>query len=277
MDEIKGGHNVYRVGKKVAETSEYRLYLCMQEEPERQCLLQIAAATDHNGGLDRAAYILGELERRSGELETEYEQVKTKPEDMLNYGLGFPELVDSFICQEQGGRRINILAFRGVEDVSNMVPLSNVTVKDQLRVDLRTSAWIMGKLLKLLVFAHGEKISVGLMTGNNILIEPNQHYVLIFDWSAAQTHSETVPAETRSQEISQAAQAVITVLGGDLETGDFPDDGDEAFSQYTDHLLRLARGGENQATRAHEKFYELIDSLWQRKYHPFTTKPLTKQ
>lgn len=265
---------LYQIHAKVAEADKYRLYLCEQEGTGRQCLLQIANAIEHNGKLDRSAYLLGELKRHSDELEAEYADMKEDPKDMLNYDLGFPELMESFICQDQGGRRINILTFKNVEDASKTVPLSNITAKDRRRVDLRTSVWIMGKLLKLLVFIQSKKISVGLVTGNNILIEPDQHYVLIFDWSYAQIHMEDISFEMRRQEISQAAQVVITALGSDLASDVFPNDGDEAFDRYIDHLLRLARGSESNAKRAHSQFYELVDLLWKREYYPFTTKPL---
>lgn len=272
---IKSSINQYEVGKQAGNTNTYRLYLCDEKGTDRQCLLQIAADTIHNGALDRAAYILKELKHKSDEIEAEYATVKKNPDSFLNYDLGFPELMDSFICQEQGRRRINILAFRDVESVSQMVPLTNITAKDRRRVDLRTSGWIMGKLLKLLRFAHGQGISVGSLGGNNILIEPDQHYIVIFNWSGAQTHSGAVPAETRRDEISQAAQAVIIVIGGNLETSAFPDDGEKGFKPYTEHLLRLARGSESNTERAHKSFYELIDSLWKREFYPFTTKPLS--
>lgn len=298
--EIKGEKGVYRIGNLAAEAEAYRLYLCSQVETGRQCLLQIANTEEQNGQLDRAAYLLGELARRAEELEEEYAKVKTNPKSVLNYNLGFPELVDSFVCPEQGGRRINVLAFRCVEEVGKMVPISNITEKDRLRVDPRTSAWMMGKALKLLAFAFSEGISVGLTTGKNLLIEPDKHYVLIFDWSGASTHPE-VPKKTRCQEISQAAQAVITALGGDGPSGFIPNDGDEpferfvnlrqkeidgaespdelrqqyqaeAFRQYADFLLDLARGAESDAERAHREFYELVDALWPREFYPFTTK-----
>lgn len=274
MEMVSNSH-VYEIIKKVADADNYRLYLCKQKETEHQCLLQIATQTEHNGKLDRSAYILQELLRRSDELEDEYASVKTDPNIMLNYCLGFPDLVDSFIPPNQGGRRANILAFRNVETVSSMVPLINITKKDRQRIDLRTSAWIIGKLLKLLVFAHGEGISVELITGKNILIEPDNHYVLIFDWSAARIHSDEVLFETRCREISQVAQAVVIAMGGDLKAGIFPDDGEEGFKLYTEHLLRLARGSESKAGRAHEEFYKLVDSFWKREFYPFTTKPLT--
>lgn len=272
MTEIRSDSHLYQVDRKVAETGAYRLYLC-RDEKGRQCLLQIAAAVEHNGNLQRGAYVLKELERRADELEENYARVKKNPEAMLNYKLGFPELVDGFISQEQGARQVNILAFRNVKDVSKMVPLTNITAKDRFRVDLRTSAWIMGKLLKLLAFVFAEGFSVD-PTGSNVLIEPEQHYVLIFDWSAAQIYPEATPKEMQSLQISRAARAVAVVLGGNLETGVFPDDSSKA---YTDFILKLARGGMRDAEAAHKEFYALVDTLWERKYHPFTVEPLENE
>lgn len=270
MTEIVNDPNKYRVIKEVARSKYYHLYLCTQEETKRQCLLQIASLAEHNGKIQRAAYILQELERHADKLEAEYENVKTDPNVLLNYKLGFPELVDSFISQEQGGRQINILAFRNMEDVGDMVPLANITAKDYLRVDLRTSAWIMGKALKMLAFAHVQGISVNLMTSKNILINPEQHYVVIFDWTAAQIN-ETVSRDIQRREISQAARAVIIALGGDLETGFFPEDGGK---EYADYLLQMARGNVSDAKKAHETFYEIVDKTWKREFYSFTVEPL---
>lgn len=272
--QITNGDNHYSVGSLVAESEKYRLYLCKQEGTERQCLFQIATEIRHNGSLDRNAFFLGELQRRAEALELDYEKVRTRPDSVLNYQLGFPELVDSFVCLEQGGRRVNILAFRNVEDVSKMVPLSGITEKDHLRVDMRTSAWILGKLLKLLVFAHSENIVVKQLDAGNILIEPDQHYVLIFDWSDAVTFAGEIPEGYCREEISAVSKAVANVLGVDLITGTFfNDDGYFALS-YGNYIVWLANGNERNAERAHHNFYELVDKLWPRGFYKFTTKPL---
>jgi hypothetical protein len=270
---IANGSHRYDIGRQVADAGAYRLYLSTNGESDRQYLLQIADKPDHNGRLDRAAYVLSELKRRSDEVEEEYARVKTDENDRLNYALGFPELVDTFPCEQQGGRRINIFGFRGVQDVGTMIPLVNIG-NHRVRPDLRTSVWIMGKLLKLLTFTQSEGISVGPLTGSNILIEKDAHYALIFDWSKASIHHEGVPLETRREEIAQAAQSVITLLGGDRSTGTFPDDEGGRFHPYVDYLFRLACGGESKAERAHAKFYELADSLWKPEYYAFTVKPL---
>ena len=277
MTEIVGETSSYRTIKKVAESIDYQLYLSTQVGTERQCLLQIASAVTHNGELQRVAFLLKELENQANQLEKEYEDVKTDPNVLLNYGLGFPELIEDFICPEQGGRQINILAFKNVDEINRMVPLSNITNRDQKRIDLRSSAWIMGKLLKMLAFTHNQGILVGLLTGNNVLIEPKEHYVVIFDWFFSEISSEMIPREAKREEISAAAKTVITALGGDLETGTFPDDSDEDSLLYTNYLLGLARGKESDAQKAHDEFYKLVDSLWEREYYPFETKPLNKK
>lgn len=271
MTEIVNGPNRYRVIKEVTEPGHYRLYLCEQEETGRQCLLQIATTVEYNGELQRSAYILEKLTLHAEKLEEEYKNVKTDPNALLNYQLGFPELVDSFIYQEQGGRQINILAFRNVENVKDMVPLINITVKNNSRIDLRTSAWIMGKALKMLDFVHAQGISVNLMTDKNILTN-TQHYVVIFDWSKAQIYEQTVPRDIQCREISQAAQAVIVALGGNVKTEIFPENDSK---EYIDYLLKLARGNmSGGAKKAHEDFYEIVDRTWEREFYPFTVEPL---
>jgi len=299
--EIKNGKQIYEVGDLVGKNGIYRLFICVQKESGRQCLLQIATSVENNGRLDRMAYLLHNLDKRAGELEKKFRDIN--PGKELNYNLGFPELVDSFIHTAQAGCRINILAFRCVDDVSSVVPLINITAKDRLCVDLRTSAWIMGKTLKLLSFTQSESIAVNVVNSNNILVVPDNHYVLLFNLTAAEILAEgtPVPMEVRIQEISQAAKAIITVLGGDWKTNFIPNDGDEpfqlyvdcmlerkkdegnegvkkycqeAFALYANFLFRLANGNESDALRAHRDFYEIVDRLWKREYYPFTTKTL---
>ncbi|HWQ60074.1 MAG TPA: hypothetical protein VN420_02910 [Candidatus Fimivivens sp.] len=271
--EIANGSHRYRVGRQVADAGTYRLYLCTEEDTAHQRLLQVASETAHNGQLDRVAYVLSELEHRADDVEREYAGKQAGSNDRLNYGIGFPELLDTFQDDRQGGRRINVLAFRNVPDIGKMVPLGNIT-RHRIRPDVRTSVWIMGKLLKLLTFVHSEGISVGLVTGNNVLIEKDAHYVLVFDWSKARIHPDSVAIEARRADIVNAARTVITLLGGNPVTGDFPEDEGGRFHPYTDYLFRLACGGETRAERAHARFYELADSFWKPEYYRFTAKPL---
>ncbi len=268
----KGPGTSYEVGKMVAETARYRLYLCRPEGATVDHLLQIASTTEYNGDLDRSAYILSRLLAEAEELEEGYAKVKKNPKHFVNYQLSFPEVIETFVSMDQGNRRVNILRFRGVDDVRNMVPLHNLVNKDQLKVDLKTSVWIMGKLLKVLAFAHGTKIVVGNMTLGNIIVEPDQHYVVIFNWADAHVMPDSVPESLVREEVQAAALAAVEVAGGNLQDG-IPDDGSAEFPAYGAHLLRLARVGDGDALRTHKKFYELVDSIWPRGFHKFTTLP----
>jgi hypothetical protein len=262
----------YRVGKRVAETESYRIYLCQVDGEPAEYLLQVASTGANNASLDRAAYVLNRLLEEADSVEAEYTLVKGNPKHFLNYQLCFPELIDTFVSVDQGNRRVNILRFRGVEEVSDMVPLHNLVHRDKLRVDLKTSVWIMGKLLKILTFVHDAKISVGNLSLGNILIEPTHHYTVIFHWADAHVGSDGVSKSVIREEIKRSARSVIEVLGGNLERG-IPDDGSEEFSLYSARLLELASFGESSAHSAHKAFYALVDELWPRGFHQFTTYP----
>jgi len=272
--EIRNGPHLYQVGPMVAQTEECNYYTC-EADGERECLLQIATDVSQNGTVSRNAHVLQEFLRRSDELEAEYAKVRENPKSTLRYNFGFPELVDSFVSEEQGHRRVNILAFRNVAKVGQMVPLSNLRDRDGLRVDLRTSAWIMGKALKMLVFAHiCNGVAVNDVSGDNILIDPDQHYVVIFDWGGSKLFpEEKVSGDIARAEITQLARTIIKALGANPETGAIPDDGKEKCEEYKAYLTQLACGKERSAKRAHEEFYRIVDSLW-KGFYPFTTLPL---
>lgn len=269
--EIISGPNVFNVNELVGISDRFRLYACTQKGVAGRRLLQIAATVEDNPLLQRSALHLKELEGKAYELEEEFARVKEKPDDRLDYQLGIPELIDSFECLEQGRRLINILGFRNVEDISQVIPLANIAKKDKRRIDAKTSAWIMGKLLKLLVFSHSEGFTPDPLDTNNILIEPVQHYVMIFNWARID-----ITAAKRREDISNAAKTVITAVGGNPRTGYLPDDGEENFAQYREILFRLASQEFTSAKKAHEAFYGVVYVIWPRTYHKFTTKPMNE-
>lgn len=266
----------YVVGKLLGETDEFRIYQC-QLPDGGVGILKIAVSPANNGILDREAFILQTMRDEALRCEEEYQ--KENPGKALNYQICFPNLVESFVSPDQGDRRINIMNFVNVsDDLGRLVPVDHVINRDHVRIDPRTSAWIMGKLLKLLSFAHGQGISVGKVTGENILLERDQHYIAVFDWSQAILHAgNEVQAEVASEEISRAAKAVISLLGGDLNTEELPPDNQLEDDRYARHLFALSQGEEKDSWRAHEDFYRLIrTTLGWRGYHTFTTYSLER-
>lgn len=274
---LQGTRAKYEVGALLAENTVYRVYLCQEVESGRQYLLQIASSVsvEHSGKLDKAAFFLGKLRK----IASEYEALHAKQGGtrLLSYERLFPMLIDSFVPEQQGGRRVNILGFSEVDDIKMMVPLSNVTGKDHQRIDLRSSAWILGRLLKLLGMTHSEGISVNMLSGANVLIEPSRHFAVVFDWSSAQTYpGQHVPRKNRIDDVANAAKAVFIALGGNPLTADYPyaretDDNDR---RYIALMTRMMQQHESSATRAHQQLYGLIDEIYGRKFHPFTPMPL---
>ena len=280
MHEIDSGKHRFRIIKFVGGAEAYMLYSCVQEGSDRELLLQIASKKEHNGTLDRLGFTLKELRRKADEAEAEYTEIKKDPNDFYNYHLGFPELIATFMhavgwpddrvnCSKRNPLRINILGFSNVDKVRDLKPLSKHLQVDRRRVDLRTSAWIFGKLLKLLDFAHGQQITVERLTPNNILIVPDQHYVIIFDWSKAKIHTGGIPAKTVRDEISECAKTIVIALGGNPETGIIPGSEEDGYVPYTNHLMHLVRNGGQNSRKTCNDFYEQINSLWERKFYPF--------
>jgi hypothetical protein len=266
---VQGKNGTYGVGSLVAQNNSFRLQKCW-DDSDREMLFQIAVDASHNAALARSSWALKKLKESSDKTEAHYQK---KHKGALNYDLGFPELTDSFVFEGQGSRQVNILRFREVLELEKVSPLVKIW-KGGLRIDLPTSAWILGKLLKTISFAADNRIQIKDLSGNNVLIHADQHYVIIFDWSDIVIHDSFVPASIIKEEIKQAAKLVIKALGGDLDLARVND----ADLPYTKLLQSFATEGMSDLHKAHATFYDVVDSLckspdstWKNGFHEFTT------
>jgi hypothetical protein len=116
----------------------------------------------------------------------------------------------------------------------------------------------MGRLLKLLAFTHDEGIAVRALGGGNILLEPSQHFALVFDWSSAMVYQAEVPMKVRKDDIAGAAKAVLASIGN-TETGEYPYPlGDD--KPYVDPL-GVGESSEADPTSTREVL-RAIEQLW---------------
>lgn len=271
MPTVNGPNGSYEVGDLVAESSRYRLYLCTQSATGRACLFKIAKSAEHNAALEREAYFLRLMREKADALETTYAPHRKYEGERLNYHLHFAEVLESFLFTAQGNRRVTVLAFAFVNNLSHLKSLDHVLTKGRKRADQRSSVWVMGKLLKLLTFAHSINLSIELLGPKRLFIEPDQHYAIVSDLTEAVMHPDGLTIEESRAEIVKLATSVIALIGGDFQHRSFPADpgGDE---RYVRRLLELASGSESRAKEAHQKFYELADEIWPRGvFYPFTT------
>ncbi|HSI21353.1 MAG TPA: hypothetical protein VLA04_06745 [Verrucomicrobiae bacterium] len=258
----------YQVLQPLGNAEHYNLHGCLLPGDSEQIgVLKIAATTKDNDSLDREAMILKMMREKAEEAER---HASRGGGVRLNYHYFFPQVVDSFICPEQDERRINILGFPPViETLSQLSPLTALR-QEGIRADPRTGAWIIGKTLKVLAFAHGQGISNRNITASNILIEREQHGVVIFDWTRSKLASPTeTNAPEESEDLRSLGRLATSILGGDLKTGELPKD-DQLTDERFQKLIRdLAQGKFSSAISAYTRFYELIYTLWPREFHPF--------
>lgn len=261
---------IYTVYSKLGSTERYNLYQCTFKD-DQFALLKIAKDKENNGYLDREGLILRLLFDRA--LEVESKNTGSKP---FNYQLFFPGLVESFICKTQADRRVNIVGFpEEIQDKKQLVPISNLRDVERVRVDPKTSVWIIGKWLKVLAFAHDQGIANGGNTGSNLLIEKDEHGVILFDWTGATDYQENgVPTSVCRSEIMEIGQWAFQILGGDSQKGTLPEDKQLTDSQYADFLMKMAHGEFFNAGATLDQFYKLAHGKWPPKFHDFTVYPL---
>ncbi len=268
---------LYQINKPLIQTQNFRLYRVVSESfPGQVMILKIVTDKNLNHLLEKEAFTLKSMSEEADVVENEYSE--NHPGKTLNYQIGFPKLIDNFLSPENENRRILVLTLTMSESLSGVVPINMITEQDKVRIDPKTSVWILGKFLKIIAFAHDRMmIAVGNLSSENIFIIRKDHLISIFDWSQVVFYSSGVPHEVVNDELRKAVQVVIVLLGGDPKTGTIPDheqlEGEGA--NYRLLLKSLLTKDFESVYDAHLQFYEVVEEIWERKYHPFTEIPLT--
>lgn len=269
---LSGRKAAYQVQNLVGENDRFRYFRVQnQESPDTELMLKIGVSTAQNGVLDREAFLLGELTDEALRLEAEYQR-KFPGHGRLNYTICFPQVVETFVVPDQGNRRVVVLEFQAADLLSDLIPISFIRERDRSRVDMKSSVWILGKTLKFLDFVHSSDFGyLSLADRETILIEKGHHLVTLLDWSRAK---RGLDVKSRREEIAAAARNVWWLLGGDLATMKLPKDDPNFDSAFEAVLASLMRGGFSDAREAHSAFYQTVEAIWGRKFHPFTTLSL---
>ena len=260
------GDGKYGGRRLVGRSPQFALYQCALPDG-RPGMVKVAASTADNFALDREAYVLRLMAEEAVRRDRE------NPDRPFNYQYFFPELVDTFLDEGAGGVRTNVLAFPPeIERLGQLRPAAALSEGSRTRVDPRSSAWILGKTLKVLAFAHHLGIANGRVEAGNVLCETERHGILLFDWTQARIHDDgAVSPDAARAEVSQAARMTLELLGADGASGALPASDQLPDRRYEELLRALASGATSDAAAAHRDFYELLGAIWPRKFHPFTT------
>ena len=258
----------YGVGRRLGSSTRFTLY----ESVWGECItgtLKIAKSREDNHFLDQEAMVLGLLAAKAAKSE------KESKEKMWSHDRIFsPRLIESFIAKSRDNCRVNILGFpETMESLTELTPISTLREIEHVRVDPRTGAWMLGKMLKVLSFIHEQGIS-NAPVGNNILIERERYELIFFDWTHAVIHSNGVPQKIARAELSAAGRIATLALGGDLKTGIIPADSQLTDKRFEEYLHKLIDWYMADAAQARDEFYTLIRELWPQEFHPFTTYEL---
>ena len=269
---IVSGAADYTVIQKVGEFPNFIVYICRLADGT-ECLFKIASDASKNGLLDREAFTLTCLQTEMNRRDDEYRR-KSGGDKGLGFKHCIPQLVDSFIAKTQSGRRANVISVYGAETILELVPLQQWRTRENKRIDPKSSAWIMGRLLKIFTLTHPGGIAASKVNGESILINPARHHVSIFDWTEAVLHEGKLPQKIAQKEIAAAAREVILALGGNLESKTLPDSDQLTDNRYATMLFGFASGLISDPFKAGEEFYGLLDDLWGKSFHPFTIHSL---
>lgn len=267
--DLEGKNGFYAVGNLVAKNDRYRLRMCVDEDG-RELMLQAASSYDQNINVQKNLTLINRLSQLA--VDTEASWTKQGGEGSLNYELGFPEIVDNLILKDQGFRMVNIIGIRNVDELGKVFPALRIW-KDGLAIDLPSSAWIFGKLMKTISFMMTHRVYNQAINGNNVLLDPDQHYVVLFDWSKAWIRPGKVP-KSEVRNMTKSAANLTLKLIGDIERYD----NCETDRRYIVFLQNVARNGTADATKTHSEFYTMVDDLcstpssgWVSGFHEFTT------
>ena len=270
LTTIKSDQGVYEVLEKIGGSDRFNLYKCLLPAAEgfssKIGILKISV-DKNDGGLDKESLILRRLQSTARKIDLQ----RNLDSPAYNYGFFVPDIIDTFICADQDNRRINVIGF--CEEIKNTSQLTSLSEdkfsEEKIRIDGKTSVWILGKLLKIIGFSHQNGVTNEMINGSNILIEKEKHGLILFDWTKAVV-SDNISSEDTRREIVCAAQVITTVLGGDAQTGTLPDDQEKWYQSL---IQRLVRGEFDDAFVAHSVFYKTIFEHWPKTFYPFTTLP----
>jgi hypothetical protein len=253
----RGTYKVYSIsGEPLVVTETYRL--AVAENPTGQVgIAMIASSLDSNYAIDKQNRILKTLQQIAADVDNE--AVKMKP----FYGALFPTALEDFSADD-GRLGIFMGYHESIRSYKQLIPLQ--VALNTVRVDMKSGAWMLGKLMKLLSFIHSLGFTVGLIDDSNVFIEKDVHGIFIMDFTS--TNEEPVESE-QLEEVAEAAKVIWSAIGGtDDLNADLPFD--EAIMSRDDHkafadLLLEAINGHLSASQMHTKAYALFDQIWPKK------------
>jgi serine/threonine protein kinase len=268
----------YHIEKFLTQGDLCNLYLGISSRMDKQkrYLLKFPVKPEDNDLVLNEARILAHLKKG-----TEYEK--------LHHFVS--QLVDSFSYQERTSgiiRQVNVLSYQ-----KGWYSLKEVREAYPHGIDARDVAWIWRRLLVALGLAHANHVIHGAVLPTHVLISPDQHGVMLIDWSYAvlqpattgeyisaisSTYREWYPEEVFAKEeptpgldISMAALCMVYLLNGNPHKRTLPGALPWQLQNYLKGcMLPRPQQRPQEVSILLDDFDALIERLWgPRRFHQF--------
>ena len=189
----------------------------------------------------------------------------------------FPRVVERMILNDIWDERIKwqAMILDISQDYDEMVLLARIPQRGY-RVDLRTSAWIVNKMLQFVAFYPHHKLGI-----RNFLIGLERHELVYLDWSQSFV-SERKDFHYCLRNICEVARIAMQLIGATLnESGqyDYPYEVAPNEKDYMGVLMSLLNlSSDNMyytvVWGTQKRFYEQIINIWGKEYYPSRLYPI---
>jgi len=267
---IKTKDREYTVGKRFAQGDLCDLYESTYRA-ERVCF-KIAQSAADNDLVENESRVLKKLS-----------PAKQKEEKFYRY---LPRCLDTFMFRGAGSaetRRVNVLTmldgYRSLAEVHSVYPNG---------LDYRDVVWMLKRSLAGLGFIHSQGVVHGAIIPPHVMVHPTDHGAKIIDWSYAVEGDGHVKAlskpyrafyapeilkkqkATSATDVYMLFKCVVSLLGGDVETGHMPETVPKPFLNFVSGCLIAAQARRpDDAWKLHEELDELLERLVGKpKYRP---------
>lgn len=239
------------------ETPVFKMYV--SKLPSGQIgLMKINTKPEHIGTLKSEYRALSTLQQISEQLDAEAISAGDVPP---NHGAMIPQVIE--MLQPDEDRVVIFLGYHAsIQTYRQMKPLSFLTHEG--RIDLKSSAWILGKMLKTVAYVHSLDFSINRLDSTNIMLETDVHGTFVLDFSKA---NDEPTDEEIVADVMNLAKSVWIAAGGDdevLPNHDVEIMTDEEHIRFCEFLRELMDDGMD-SNQAHKESYKLFDSIWPRK------------
>lgn len=258
------------------DTGHVTYYACTNHSTGNYYFLVIANTIADNPVIDDLSAILEKLRdlvSYHNQVYRESGRILPKPEG-LGFDHLFPIVIDQFTCSEQGNRRVLVLDY-SFADLGQAIVACQLPEQD-VRVDLRTSSWILARLLKLIGFINLHQMTIPVSL-ESILIVRKTHRLMWLDWTPLVVHDDKLSTPLKCLGLKQAASAVLSLIGANFVSQDWryeffsaDEQQCEGEKKYFQLLIKLYAGGYDNAVATHHALNDVFYEIWPTGFYPFT-------